>query len=157
MPKTLIVFYSRTGNTRAVALAIAQALNADVEEIIDKKRRDGRLGFIVSGKDAMLKQATEIEEPAKNPADYDLVLAGTPVWANTMCAAVRTYLTRQKSALPNVAFFLTTRMSGVDSTFNNMQELAGKAPVATLAVMERAIKRGEFADAVRDFVARLQA
>lgn len=157
MPKTLVVFYSRTGNTRAVASAIVQAMGADVEEIVDRKQRKGIFGFLMAGKEATFKQAAEIKEPAKNPADYDLVLIGTPVWANTMCSAVRTYLTSKKDALPDVAFFLTTAMSGVDSTFKNMQKVTGKAPVATLAVMEKTVKRGEFGDAVRDFVARLQA
>ncbi|HBP51341.1 TPA: flavodoxin, partial [Candidatus Shapirobacteria bacterium] len=51
--KTLVVFYSRTGNTRRMGELIAQKLHADIDEIIDQKSRSGIIGWILSGRDAM--------------------------------------------------------------------------------------------------------
>lgn len=50
--RSLVVYYSRTGNTRYVAEKIATEFNADLEEIIDKKNRSGSLGYAISRLDA---------------------------------------------------------------------------------------------------------
>jgi len=154
--KILVVYYSRTGNTRKVAEAIAAGLGADVEEVIDTTNRRGPIGAVRAGKDAVLKRPAAIEEAQKAPASYRLVVVGTPVWAGTMCSAVRTYLAREKDVLPQVAFFLTTMRSGAEQTFAQMTELAGKASVATLEVRAGDVKADRYAEAVGAFVKRLR-
>ena len=54
--KTLVVLYSRTGTTKKVGEEIAAALKADVEEIIDTKKRSGPIGYVQAGRDAMKKK-----------------------------------------------------------------------------------------------------
>ena len=60
--KSLVVYYSRSGNTRFVAEKISQEIGGDIEEIIDKKRRNGLVGFVLSGYDATRGRITEIAE-----------------------------------------------------------------------------------------------
>ena len=45
-PRTLVAYYSRTGNTRHVAEVIAAELGAELEPIVDRAERRGRLGFL---------------------------------------------------------------------------------------------------------------
>lgn len=78
--RTLVVYYSRTGNTRAMAEMISASLGSEIEELIDETNRDGILGYIKAGMDASRKKTTPIAEPKHNPADFDLVIVGTPVW-----------------------------------------------------------------------------
>ena len=59
--KYLIAYYSRTGNNKAIGEAIAHALSADIDEIIDKKNRKGKLNWIRAGRDSMAEKLTEIE------------------------------------------------------------------------------------------------
>jgi flavodoxin len=151
----LVVYYSRTGTTRRVAEALAQKLGADIEEIVDRKRRGGVLGFIVSGKDAMLRRLTQISEPRRDPASYDLVAIGTPVWAARMSPAVRTYISQFRDRLPAVAFFLTTGRVGIESTFKDMTEACGKEPVARLGLKQKQVRRGAWLDAVQEFASEL--
>ena len=47
--KSLVVYYSRTGNTRFAAEKIAKNLNADLCEILDKKNRKGKFVFLTGG------------------------------------------------------------------------------------------------------------
>lgn len=156
--KTLVVYYSRTGNTRRVARRIAEDLDADREQIEDTKNRDGIMGFLKGGKDSLFRNQTELGELTKDPGDYDLVLVGTPVWAGTVCPAIRTWLGRFCDRLNNMAFFLTTRTSGKEKTFIEMTEVSGAPPHATLALTVSELKSGEwmsrtdvFVDEIKDW------
>lgn len=165
--KTLVVFYSRTGTTRRVAEVIAAELSADarasadakasvdVEEIVDKKNRQGLLGAVIGGRDATFRRAADIEEPKHDPAGYDLVVVGTPVWAWTMTPAVRAYLERQKGRLPQVAFFALAASSGADKTVAAMAQLAGKEPRAILAMTRGRGLGDELLEHARRFAAGL--
>jgi flavodoxin len=141
--RCLVVYYSRTGTTRQVAERIAELLDADLGEVTDLKDRSGAWGFVVGGKDARFKKPTEIGEPAQAPADYDLVAIGTPVWAWTVTPAIRTYLTRHREELPEVAFFLTTGGTGMESTFETLEELCGKPPRAMLGLRQKDVLKGD--------------
>lgn len=117
--KTLIVYYSRTGNARFVAETIAVEMGADVEEIIDQKKRSGILGFIRGGSDARSGKGTEIAPTQKSPADYDLIIFGSPIWASNPTPAITTYLRKNDLAGKKVAVFFTQggkKQVGVDQT-----------------------------------------
>jgi flavodoxin len=153
--KCLVAYYSRTGTTRQVAEAVAKELGADLEEIVDRKKRRGPMGFVIGGKDAATKKLTEIDEPRSDPASYALVVIGTPVWAGTMCPAVRTYITRVKDTLPDVAFILTTGGSGVSRTFADMAELCGKEPVAQMGLTAKQVRKEDCSARVKEFVGQV--
>lgn len=155
--RSLVVYYSRTGNTRLVAEKIAQDLDADIEEIIDKKDRGGIIGFIKGGLDAGRKKDTEIEEPENDPADYDLVVVGTPVWAATVCPAIRTWLQRYGKTLKDVGFFLTTGGSGVEKTFNQMAQVGKTTPHETVAITVSEINKDAWKSPTDEFVDELVA
>lgn len=154
--KTLLVYYSRSGITRKVAQALAEALGADVEELIDTKNRKGPLGFVVAGKDAVFKRLVPIEPPKANPADYDLVVIGTPVWANTMASAVRMYLTEKGKAIPRAAVFSTTNTSGIEDSQRDMQAMLDCEVIATAGFRQREVKRNEHIATLDAFVDKLK-
>lgn len=56
MSHCLCIYYSRTGNTRAVMGKIAELLDAELLEITDGKGRKGPVGFVAAGLDAMKKR-----------------------------------------------------------------------------------------------------
>ena len=58
--KTLVIYYTRTGNAKFLAETIAAELGADIEEVIDLKKRQGKLGWLSAGRDAMGEKETEI-------------------------------------------------------------------------------------------------
>lgn len=106
--KCLVVYYSRTGKTRFVAETIASELGADLEEIVDQKKRGGSLGWLMAGKDASRKSLTEIEATKNLPANYDLIIIGTPIWAWNPTPAVRTYIKQNSLSSKKVALFYTS-------------------------------------------------
>jgi flavodoxin len=105
--KTLVVYYTRTGNAKFVAETVAAELGADIEEVIDMKKREGTLGWLSAGRDAMGQKETEIAQTKRTPANYDLVIIGQPVWARNPTPAIRTYLNKNDLSGKKVALFFT--------------------------------------------------
>ncbi len=103
--KTLVVYYTRTGNSKFAAEMIAAELGADIEEIVDLKNRQGKLAYMSCGRDAMKGNETEIGKTDKNPADYDLVVIAQPIWAWSPTPAIRTFLNRNDLSGKKVALF----------------------------------------------------
>ena len=153
--KTLVIYCSRTGNTRKVGHAVATALGCDEEEIIDGKDRSRISGYLGAGRDATLQRATPIQAVQKNAAEYDLVVVGTPIWAFTVSSPVRTFLTEHGRNIKSVAFFCTMGGSGDERAFRHMEELCGKPPVATLALTEKEVVGGGH-HKIEDYVAVLR-
>lgn len=151
----LIVCFSRTGRTHAVAELLARDLDATIETLEDPTPRAGRLGYLRCSRDALLRRAPRIAPRAHDPADYDLVLIGTPVWNASPSAPVRAFLLRERARLPEIAFFLSHGGFGARRVFATMTRLARRAPIATLAIRARHFARGEVEARVRGFAAVL--
>jgi flavodoxin len=135
--KILVVYYSRTGNTERVAKDVAAALNADIEKLIDKKNRKGLFAFFGSGRDAMKKRKTELEPTIKNPADYDLVILGTPVWAWNITPALRTYMDANRDKFKNTAYIITSGGTEAEKIIPSCEELTGKKAKAFAGFKEK--------------------
>jgi len=154
--KSLVVFYSRTGPTKRVAEVIADTLKCDVEEIIDTKNRKGLFGYLRSGSDAIRKRLTNIKEIKYNPADYDLIVLGTPNWGGIFTPAIRTYVTQNQDKIKKVAFFITCGGSGLEKIFAELEKLCGKPSIATLGLTAKEVKQDQFIDKVKDFVTKIK-
>jgi len=128
--KVLVVYYSKAGNTERVAKDVASALHADIEKLIDKKNRNGLWAFFGAGRDAMKKNRTGLEPLQKDPANYDLVVLGTPVWAGNITPAIRTYLDMNRDKLKNTAYIITSGSTPAEKVIPSCEELAGKKPMA---------------------------
>jgi flavodoxin len=105
--KSLVVFYTRTGTARFVAETVAAELGSDVEEVVDLKKRAGKLNYLSAGRDAMGGKETQIAPTKRVPADYDLVVVGTPIWAWSPTPAIRTYARQNDLSGQKVALFFT--------------------------------------------------
>ncbi len=156
--KTLTVFYSRTGNTKKIAQEAAKLVQGDIEEIIDEKNRNGLLGWLISGMDAILKKYTSIKQIKKNPSQYDMVIIGTPIWATNISTPIRTYIHNYKDDFKNVAFFCTSdgdRPKDTLKMFKDMENLCSKKPVALASFSERDVKANSF-EKINEFVEKIK-
>lgn len=154
--KTLVVYYSRTGTTKKIGEEIAKKLEAKTEDIIDTVDRSGAMGYLYAGRDAMKRRLTKLKRPKLNPADFDLVVVGTPIWAWNMSAPVRTYLTAFKGKFEKVAFFCTMGGQGDQNAFKEMGEVAKIEPVATLSLTTKEVMKDNFTDRLEEFVKLLK-
>nr|MDO8061805.1 hypothetical protein [Candidatus Freyrarchaeum guaymaensis] len=137
-----------------MAEAIAEDLNADIEEIKDKKNRMGATGFLRSGYEAIFRKLTDIYPTGRNPEEYDMVVVGSPVWVGSLSSPIRTYMALNGHKIKKIAFFSTYGIiSG--KIFRQMEELS-KQPIATLNVKEKEVKSGEYLKKVKEFTKTLK-
>lgn len=134
MTRSLIVYHSRSGHTRRVAKTLAGRLAADVEEIRIVQPLEGLLGYAMCAIEAIVGLAPALRPTAKDPADYDLVVVGTPVWFWSPSSPIRSWLERHSLKGRRFAFFCTMGSSGAPHAFATMKQLAGGRPLATLAL-----------------------
>ena len=154
--KTLVVFYSRTGRTRKVATELAHALNAELDELHETCNREGLVGFLVGGRDAWLERDTNLAPLKYDPSGHDLVVLAGPVWAFTVCPAIRAYLKLCGSRIRAAACIATQGGRGAERTFAAMEELLGRPSVAKLTLLDRDIDKGAHEAALQRFAAELQ-
>lgn len=154
-PKVLVVYYSRTGITKKLALAIAKELHADVEELVDTKKRKWLLWYLGAGKDAALKRQTKIQEVVYDPSAYDIVVLGTPVRDFTMATAIRAYITLyEKSFLNSLLFFCTQANGWAKETFQEMAILCGKKPIAEIVFSAKEILQEKYQERLNFFLSQ---
>lgn len=154
--KTLIVYFSRDGHTKKIADALASKLSADIEEIKEQQERKGIIGWIMAGHDACRKKMSVINETTKNPADYDLIIIGTPIWGWTIVPAIRTWLDKFGKNLKQVAFFASMGGSGDKRAFVDMENMCGKAPVGTVTFLDKETNKNLHLTKLENFVNELQ-
>lgn len=90
--KPLIVYYSRTGNSRTVADALMEYLSGTIEEIQSTKNRDGLLGVFTCVLDQLLDRDAILKPLNKDPTNYDPVIIVAPIWIGKISSPARTFI-----------------------------------------------------------------
>lgn len=155
--KTLVVYFSLSGHTRQVASEIATRCGADLEAIREHQDRSGAWGYLRSAWQAMLRAAPPIKPAARDPAGYELVIIGTPIWSFHLAPPVRSYAQQYARHFKQVAFFCTEGGSGDQRAFDELSRICGKTPVATFVVTETQLPGPAHSEPLRHFVSRLAA
>lgn len=154
--KYLVVYYSRTGNNKTIGEAIAKALSSDIDEIIDKKKRAGKIAWLQAGRDALAKKLTDIQFE-KNPQDYDVIILGSPIWAGNIPPALRTYLTKHDLKGKKVAFYICSQSDGYNTVFPILKELIPESEnIGTLGITEKQFKQGSYKPELSAFISSLK-
>ncbi|MCI4664435.1 MAG: hypothetical protein MRY74_06900 [Neomegalonema sp.] len=155
--RSLVVAYSLSGNTKKVANVIAAGLNADSEEIRYRIQRGAFMNGLRIFWDIATGRAGDVEAAAKDPASYDLIVLGGPIWSWKPCGPVLGWLDANASRCRQLAFFCTMGGNGAERSFDMMAKRCGKTPVATLAATEREVREDAFGAKVDQFLLTLRS
>lgn len=154
-PHVVVAYYSQYGHTERVAEELAAALGATLEPIVSVDLRHGIFGFLLQGWSAIRGRPARLEPIRHDPAAADLVIVGSPVWANHLSTPVRAYLERYGRACKAVAFFVTLGGEQPDQALQDMAEACGRRPVAQLAIDEADYETGHEQAKIAELFARL--
>jgi flavodoxin len=83
---TLVVYYSNTGSTAAMAESLAAALAATPRRLVEANPRKGMTRLAMG---ALLNLASKLQDPDFSTAGFDLLALATPVWAGHLTPAMR--------------------------------------------------------------------
>jgi flavodoxin len=155
MKLCLIVYYSRTGATEKVASALAQACGADLEQIREIRPRRGITGYLRSAWQVLRGAPAEIALPRHHPADYPVIVLGTPVWGGHLSAPMRSYILQQREHFHRIGLFCTVGDSGGEEVLSAMAAMCNKLPVASLSLHQSDVLSGRHATALADFANQL--
>lgn len=145
--KVLVVYYSATGATRAVAQKIAdytggtlfeaepaQPYSAAGLDWTDKKSRvsrehetifAGKANGTASAADVRKVRVALKESTVPDSNSYDTVFIGAPVWWGIAAWPVNTFVTENDFSGKTVVPFTTAMSSGIGRSGELLQELAG--------------------------------
>jgi flavodoxin len=155
--KTLTAYYSRTGKNEKAAKEFQKITGSDIERIIDKKDRQGIPGLLTTGMDALRKKKADIQEPAKDPGQYDLVVMAYPLWGGIMAPAARAYIEKNKGAFKNVALLsISGGGAGNNKAVPDYEEATGKTAKAVLLLTEKESNQENFRDRIKGFAQKLE-
>lgn len=104
--KTVVVYYSRYGNSRVAAKLIARQLGAPVHNIEVKRQK----GVFESTFSALFSRRPKIKPMLLNPQDWDMMVLVAPIWMGKPATPVKTFLADTKVGDKRVvAFFSYTK------------------------------------------------
>ncbi len=139
--KTLVVYYSLGGNTRAVARRMARQLKADILEIRTVKTYPDDYDVLLGlGQQEVKSGYIPQLQPYKVDLDkYDAILLGTPVWWSTYAPALKSFLKGKHWKGRKVYPFTTNggTLGHTPSDFRKALRGAEVAPVLSIRFDER--------------------
>ena len=124
--KTLVVYYSYTGNCREIMTTLTSQIEADVLEIQPAEKG---LKYDANGY-ALGTQLLNAINPAIDPVatslnDYQTVIIVTPLWWSQMAAIMQTYLFNYGSQMAgkNVGLIVSSASSGISGVVDDCKRL----------------------------------
>ena len=131
--KTLVVYYSATGNTERVAKVIADATDADIFELqptdpytdddLDWTNDNSRVSQEYANED---QRDVELESiTVDNWDSYDTVFIGYPIWWGIAAWPVNGFVENNDFTGKTVIPFCTAASSGIGESGDLLEEMAG--------------------------------
>ena len=133
--KTLVAYYSYTGNCRTIVNALTAQLQADVVEItpVDKTQRYEANGYAIGTELLNAIQAApssadsypSIDPVSTDLSAYDNVIIVTPLWWSQMAAIMQTYLFQNSSLLAgkHVGLIVSSASSSIGGVVKDAERL----------------------------------
>lgn len=130
-PKSLVVYFSWSGNTENAARSVQSQTDSDLFEIVPAESYG-------EDYDTLLEAAREEQANSARPAiagsvedmeQYDVVYVGFPIWWGDMPMILYTFFDTYDLSGKTVALFCTSGGSGLSNTVNEVKDLEPDAIV----------------------------
>lgn len=144
--KTLVVYFSHSGNTRAVAEQVQRKLNADILEI----KPTTPYTTVYNDLTRQVKQEMEAGfKPKLQPINmdiqaYDTVVIASPIWWGTIALPMQSFLSEYNLAGKTILPVVTHGGSGLARSVSDIRQLCPQADVQSgLAIRSSAVNSSQ--------------
>lgn len=129
--KVLVVYYSLSGNTRAVAKEIQKYTGGDTFELktVESYPTSYRAQTEQAKKEIQEGYKPALKEKINNIDQYDVIFVGSPCWWSTYAPAVSTFLADYNLEGKTIIPFMTHGGSGLGNTMSNIKKDAPKSTI----------------------------
>lgn len=129
--KVLVVYYSKTGNTKVIAEQIRQLTGGDIVEIEPEKAYpdDYRQLTELAKKEISEGLKPALKTKVENFKDYDIVFVGSPCWWGTVASPVASFLSENDFTGKKVVPFMTHGGSGLGHSVADIKKIIPDASV----------------------------
>ena len=130
--KTLVAYFSATGTTRTLAGYAAEALGADIYEIVpEQPYTQEDLAYYTDGR-ADREQSNPLARPvisgsALDMSRYHVIILGYPIWHGQAPKIISTFLESYDFTGKTIVPFCTSHSSGIGSSDTDLHALAAGA------------------------------
>lgn len=143
--RMLVLYYSKTGNTRELARYIQKTTNADIAEIspVTPYPSDYNETVRLSRLELLTGRRNSIQPLSVRLQQYDSIFLGTPLWWGTLAVPVLQFLAQHSLEGKRVLPFSTNAGGNRDKIFDDLLLLCPKADVRS----PLALRAGELENA----------
>ncbi|MCX7661170.1 MAG: NAD(P)H-dependent oxidoreductase [Candidatus Omnitrophica bacterium] len=129
--KSIIIFYSYTGNTKKVAQILEEYLTKRDEVKVIELEAEESNKFLIQAIRAFRHTEAKLKPVNFNLAEFDLICIGTPVWAFAPAPAINTFLKNCFGLEGKEVVLFATYGSGLgkDRCLNYMEAVLNKKGV----------------------------
>lgn len=154
--QVLTVFYSRSGNTRALAALMQALAGGDIAELETVHPYPAE--YRATTEQAKRELAEGFMPPLKtrfeNLAQYDAIIVGSPCWWSTVAPPVMTFLSGHDLSGKTIAPFMTHEGSGLGHTVADLKRLCPNSNV-TEGLAVRGSRAAEARNEAAEWLARI--
>ena len=129
--KKLVLYYSETGSTKAVAEELQKQVGADIEAIEAVTPYSGNFQETIQRSQ---RERESGETPALKPlkskiADYDIIFLGYPIWFGTYAMPITTLVKENDFAGKTIVPFCTFGSGGLNTSTEALKQALPKATI----------------------------
>lgn len=136
--KPLVAYFSRSGNTRVIAGFIHRSMHTDLFEIMPENPYPE--DYLLTVEQAKQERDSDFKPVLKgnvsHMADYQILYLGFPIWATSIPAVIRSFLSAYDLSGKTIIPFVTHGGYGIGDSQSLIRQLAPRAEIKNPFVVQ---------------------
>jgi hypothetical protein len=134
-----------------VAQLLSDRQGWEVAEIAEVRPLSGAFGNMRCLLDSLFRRCPAIRYDGPLPRGFDTVVLVSPIWGQQLAGPMRSFVTRRRDHLPDVAVVSVMGGSGAPNAVAEIGRIIGRAPILSTALSTREVDDGSCAERLHGF------